>query len=83
MPQPQILPQKLDKKSVFSPYCKIKQPHPMSELYGMFALPKQPLSPKRKARTRFPFQRLTKQGFDNSQNLEGGRGRGVIQYITI
>ena len=55
----------------------------MSELYGMFALPKQPLSPKRKARTRFPFQRLTKQGLDNSQNLEGWRSRGVIQYITI
>ena len=39
----------------------------------MFALPKQPLSPKRKARTHFPFQHLAKQGFDNSQNLEGAR----------
>ena len=55
----------------------------MSERYGMFALPKQPLSPSRKARTRFSFQHLAKEGFDNSQNLEGGRGRGVIQYITI
>ena len=55
----------------------------MSELYGMFALPKQPLSQKRKAHTHFSFQHLAKQEFDNSQNLEGGRGRGVIQYITI
>ena len=55
----------------------------MSELYGMFALPKQLLSPNRKARTRLSFQHLAKQGFDNSQNLEGGRGHGVIQYITI
>ena len=45
----------------------------MSELYGMFALPKQPLSPNRKARTHFSFQHLAKQGFDNSQNLEGAR----------
>ena len=43
----------------------------MSERYGMFALPKQPLSPSRKARTRFSFQHLAKQGFDNSQNFEG------------